>query len=253
MSAVDANNDGKPVRGQPIAGRRVLENLPSRARTTGEAALARSRTVRRLRLALPIFAVVLIAAFVFNTQSNGVDDAFLDDFEDITAATEELRMANPRFAGVDHNGKPFEITANAAKQNPDSKDIVELEKPRAVQGHAEEKSVVTAESGVYQSEANILLLNDNVKLEHEIGQNTYILTSPAATVSIKDEIVTSDAGVGGQGPDGGALKADRMKAYNAEGRVIFEGNVSMRIYPKTGKADNASADLKDEEISEAHE
>ena len=78
-------------------------------------------------------------------------------------------------------------------------------------------------------------------LEHEIGNNVYVFRSPAATVDIKDELVSSDAGVGGDGPGGGALKADSMKAYNAEGRIVFEGNVSMRIYP------NSSVDEKPDE------
>lgn len=240
-------------RGQPIAGRRVLDSLPSQARTTSAAAAARSRMIRRLRIALPIVAVVLIAAFIFNTRSNGVDEAFLEDFEDLTAATEELRMANPRFAGIDDEGKPFEVQAEWAIQSPGEKEVISLEKPRAVQGEGGDLTVVTAETGVYQSEENILELEDNVTLEHVIGKDVYVFRSPAATVSIADEVITSTAGVGGESVDGGALKADRMQAYNAEGRVVFEGNVSMRIYPKSKNdepAENAddAPSLKDVEI-----
>ncbi len=236
MSVADTSQIGATTaRGQPIKGRRVLESLPTRARTTGKAAAARSRLIRRLRIALPALAVVLIAAFIFNTRSNNVDQAFLEDFEDIAAATDELRMANPRFAGIDEHGKPFEITALAAKQDPNARDVVELEQPRAVQGAGDEKTVVTAQSGVYQSEPNILELTEAVRLEHEIGAKKYVLRMPAATVSIKDEVVTSDAGIGGEGPNGAALKAERMKAYNAEGRIVLEGNVSMRIYPKSAR------------------
>lgn len=254
MSAAVIDKDGELAPDLSATGRRVLGNLPTRARTTGAQALARSRMVRRLRLALPILALVLFAVFILNTQSNGVDDAFLEDFEDLTASTEELRMANPRFAGVDDKGQPFEITARSAKQNPGRRDVVELEQPRAVQGDADEISVVTADSGVYQSEANILELTDSVTLEHTIGKDTYVLRSPSAIVSIKDKVVTSGAGVGGKSSDGNALKADRMKAYNAEGRVVFEGNVSMRIYPKLEKdnddGDNGAPALKDVEINE---
>lgn len=257
MNAAVTENDRASApsteRGQPIKGRRVLDSLPSRARTTNRAAAARSRLIRRLRIALPIVALVLIAAFIFNTRSTGVDEAFLDDFKELTAATEELRMANPRFAGIDDKGKPFEIQAEWAIQEPGEKEMIGLEKPRAVQGEADDLTIVTADSGVYQSEQNILELSDNVTLEHAIGKNIYVFRSPAATVSMGDEVVTSNAGVGGEGPDGGALKADRMKAYNAEGRVVFEGNVSMRIYPKSKKepATDAQSDapsLKDVEI-----
>ncbi len=222
--------------------RRVLESLPSRARTTGDQAAARSRMVKRLRLALPILALVLIAAFLFNTSSNEVDDAFLKDFEDMTATAEELRMANPRFAGVDNKGKPFEITASSATQNTSVKDVVTLERPRAVQGENNGSTVVTADKGIYRSDVNILELEDGVTLQHEVGADTYLFRSPSATVSIKEELVTSNAGVGGEGADGSTLQADQMKAYNSEGRVVFEGNVRMRIYPKKDSADPAATE-----------
>ncbi len=236
MSESHRDDISAPQRGKSVKGDKALESLDFRSRTTGAQAVARSRLVRRLRIALPIFAVILIAAFIFNTQSNSVDQAFLEDFKSITATTEELRMANPRFAGVDNEGKPFEITASAALQDPNAKDVVELEQPRAVQNADEsEATVVTANSGLYRSEENILELTDAVTLEHDLGSSTYVLRSPEAIVAIKDQIVTSTAGVGAEGPDGATLTADRMKAYRNDGRVVFEGNVSMRIYPSSSE------------------
>ena len=222
------------ARGQPIKGRRALDSLDLGARTTGEKAAARSQLIKRLRLIFPLFALVLVIVFVFASQSNNVDqEAFLQDFENIAAANEELRMANPRFAGVDDKGNPFEITALAAKQDPSLEDVVELERPRAVQGADDAQTIVTADNGVYQSETNVLELTEKVRLEHELADDKYVLTAPNATVLIKEEIVTVNTGVNGEGPGGDALKADTMKAYNGEGRIVFEGNVSMRIYPKS--------------------
>ena len=226
----DENKPAEPT--QLASRRRVLDSLPSQARTTGTDAAARSRMVRRLRVALPIFALVLIAAFVFNTRSNEVDDAFLEDFKDIDATAEELSMASPRFAGIDDKGKPFEITAAVARQNQNLKDVVALDNPRAVQGEQDGTTVVSADKGVYRSDQNILELEDQVTLQHEVGSDVYVFRAPSATVSIKDEVVTSDTGVGGEGPEGRELTAERMKAYNGDGRVVFEGNVHMRIYPK---------------------
>lgn len=237
MAGQDADQDRKLARGAPIGDRKVLESLPSRARTTKEEAAARSRLVRRLRIALPIAALVMIGIFALNTGKGGPEDVFLNEFETLTAATEDLRMANPRFTGVDNEGKPFEITASAAIQNPEDQTRVALEAPKAVQGHEDDLSVVTADKGLYQSETNILELRDAVTFERQIGQEMYVLKTPEAVVNIKEETVTTTVGVGGDGPDGGALKADRMTAYNSEGRIVFEGNVSMRIMPKDRKDD----------------
>ncbi|VAW02517.1 hypothetical protein MNBD_ALPHA05-2549 [hydrothermal vent metagenome] len=247
MTAADTSQLGDTAQGQPPPRRKRLESLPTRARTTGQSAAARSRLIKRLRVALPTLAVILIGAFIFNTQSNQVDDAFLQDFEDIAAATDELRMANPRFAGVDGGGNPFEITALSAKQDPARQDVVELDRPRAIQGAADEKTTVTAQHGVYQSDANILELTDGVRVEHELAAGTFVLRAPGATVQIKDQTVASNAGVGGEGPDGETLKADRMMVFNAEKRIVFEGNVSMRIYP------NSARDLQKPEDSVAAE
>lgn len=235
MTAAVSDTNAPQAGGDQRSSRRILDNLPSGARTTGEQAAARSRLVRRLRLALPILGVILVSAFFFNTRSTKVDPVFLDEFKDMTATTDDLLMANPRFAGVDDKGKPFEITAKTAKQQPGQRNIVELENPRAVQGLEEDMSVVVADKGVYSSEENVLELSDSVTFEHQIGGDTYVLKSPAATVSIKSETVTSDAGVGGTGPDGATLQADHMTAYRGDRRVVFEGNVSMRIYPKSAE------------------
>ncbi|WP_375202466.1 LPS export ABC transporter periplasmic protein LptC [Hyphococcus sp.] len=249
-------DEERPAEPTPLASRRrVLDSLPSGARTTGDQAAARSRMVRRLRIALPILALVLVAAFLFNTQSNEVDDAFLDDFKDIDASAEELSMASPRFAGVDNKGKPFEITAAMARQNTNLKDIVTLDRPHAVQGENNGSTVVSADKGVYRSEQNILELEDQVTLQHEVGSEVYVFRAPSASVAIKDEIVTSDTGVDGEGSNGRELTAERMKAYNGDGRVVFEGNVHMRIYPKNAgpKPDENTANsdrpaLKDVDI-----
>jgi lipopolysaccharide export system protein LptC len=195
-----------------------------------------------MRIALPIAAAALMGVFILNTQRNSVDQAFLDDFEDLSASAEELRVAGPTYTGVDDMGEPYEITARSALQRPGGGDVLELDSPRAVQGGEDNLSIVTANKGLYRSEAHILELQDSVAFEHVVGGQSYMLRTPMATVAIKNEIVTSDSGVDGEGEDGSRLAAARMTAYRGEGRVVFEGGVSMRIYPKTKKdqADNGN-------------
>ncbi len=212
---------------------RILDSLPSQARITSEQAAARSRVVRHLRIALPVLALVLVIALLLNTRSQTSDRAILNDFADITANPEEVRMANPRFAGVDNEGKPYVITAEAAIQRADSDDIVELDHPRAVTHDDNNETVVTANKGLFRSKGKVLELSEEVTLERSIGSDNYSLRTPAATVLIDDKTVTSDQGVTGVGPSGETLRADRMRAYNENGKIIFEGNVSMRIFPKS--------------------
>ncbi len=212
--------------------RGALDNLTIRRRTTGEAAAARAQLMRRLRVALPVLALLLVVAFLLNTRTGGVDDAFLEDFADLEATTQNLSSLRPQFSGVDADGNPYEITADAASQKPENRDIVDLFQPRAVTSGGDNQSVVEAEAGIFNTEDKQLILKDGVTFEHVIGRDNYVLKSPTAVVSIDDQTLVSDKGVEGEGPGGATLRAERMRANNRDGVVIFEGDVNMRLYPK---------------------
>lgn len=208
-----------------------LDSLTIRRRTTGEQASARAILMRRLRVALPVVALLLVVAFFLNTRTDGVDDAFLDDFADLNATTQNLSSVKPQFSGVDTKGNPYQITADAASQKPETREIVELDAPRAITAGRDSQSVVEAKSGVFNTDDKQLVLKDGVTFEHAIGRKNYVLRSSSATVSIDDRTVVTDSAVKGDGPDGATLRADRMSADNESGAVVFEGDVSMRLYP----------------------
>lgn len=245
MAAVIREEKGQA---EGASGRRrgILDSLPNRQRLTGEEAARRSLLVKRLRIILPALAVTLVVALFLNTRQGVTDDAFLEDFTDLEATPEELRMANPRFAGVDDKGNPYDITAEAALQTPGVKEIVELVSPRAVTTGTDTKTVVTADKGVFKTKDNILDLTNGVTLNHSVGDNIYVFKTPSATVSLGDETVHSTSGVEGES-ESGALRADRMRAYNSEGRIVFEGNVSMRIFPDKTQLGAAPAEEPAEE------
>jgi LPS export ABC transporter protein LptC len=117
-------------------------------------------------------------------------------------------------------------------QKAEAKDTVELDRPRAVTTGLDQQSVVSAKTGTFNTEDKRLLLKNGVTFERTLGRDNYVLKTPAATVSIDEQTVVSDGGVDGAGPGGSTLKADRMNADNKSGAVVFEGNVSMRVYPK---------------------
>ncbi|MEO1015379.1 MAG: LPS export ABC transporter periplasmic protein LptC [Pseudomonadota bacterium] len=208
-----------------------LDALPTAPRLTGEEAAQHSATVRRLRIALPTIGAILVGVFIANTGRNHAEDVFLDELKSIEASTEELRMAKPHFSGVDADGTPFDITAESAIQTAGDDKRIGLEKPRAVSGGGGDQSVVSAEKGRFDSEANTLLLNDNVVFEHTVGADNYVLNTSSATFLIDEDRVLADTAVAGTGPRGATLRADRMEADNESRTVVFEGNVAVRIYP----------------------
>jgi lipopolysaccharide export system protein LptC len=231
-----------PIEPEPPAtkARGRLDSLTLRRRTTGEAAAARAATTRRLRIILPVVGLLIIVGFLATTRTKVGDDAFLKDFADLNAEPEQMKMAKPRYAGVDARGNPYDITAESATQRTESGETVELDRPRAITSSEDAKTTVAAARGVLSTSTNVLSLEDDVTFEHKIGPDNYVLKTKSAVVSIEDENVLSDKGVEGTGPRGSTLKADRMRADNKAGRITFEGNVSMRIYPKPASDPSAS-------------
>lgn len=229
MNASNTPGSKRATTSAKPATRRVLEELPSEQRTTSAQADARSLLVRRLRIALPVMALMLIGAFFLNTTSNQVDEAFLEDFAHLDAIPQELEMTNTSFAGINKKGQPFEITVTEATRTPTNDEILILDKPRAITSANSERSVVSANNGLYVQNEKILELENNVTFEHAVGSDNYVLRTPAATVLIDEDRVESDQGVMGEGPGGNTLSADRMKAYQSDGRIVFQGNVKLKI------------------------
>lgn len=212
------------------ADRVILGNLPSARRMTGEQAEQRSRTVRRLRLILPVIAVLLVGVFLLLGQSSEEDSAFLDDLKVDEIVAEEALVINPQFSGIDSAGKPYQITANTAAQNPDKDDLVNLEGPKAVLTDDYAETVATAKTGFFRSGQKILDLKENVIFERIINGKSYTLRSEAAVVGIEEQTLKSSEGVSGETLDG-KLRADEMEVFNQDGRVILKGNVRMKFEP----------------------
>jgi LPS export ABC transporter protein LptC len=214
------------------ARRERLDSLAPRRRLTGEQAAARSRFVGQMRIALPVLVVVLIGVFFASSRKGGDDDLLLSEtIRDPKSFTDKYAMSGADVSGVTKDGKPYRIEFESLTQAASKEDVAELVKPKATTHGDKQDSVVTANRGQMNSKDNRLTLEDQVTLTHRIGGETYTLTAPKADVDVKGGVVAIDSGVTGTSATGG-LRADHMRAYNAENRVVFEGNVSMRIYPK---------------------
>jgi hypothetical protein len=79
-------------------------------------------------------------------------------------------MVNPRYAGLDRYNRPYAVTAAVGRQVPDRNDVMALERPQAVMTvHSGASVLVTAATGVYQSQAQLLDLFEDVNLVHHDG------------------------------------------------------------------------------------
>ncbi|HEX3884131.1 MAG TPA: LPS export ABC transporter periplasmic protein LptC [Stellaceae bacterium] len=132
----------------------------------------------------------------------------------------ELRMLNPRYLGTDRENRPFVVTAAVGQQVPDNNDLMSLEEPKAdMKAHDGASVVVTAATGIYQSQGQILDLFGNVTLVHENGTR---ITTETARFNVADNSGHGDDPVEGHGPTGD-IKAQGFRFYNKGDTLIFTG------------------------------
>ena len=147
---------------------------PGRARAAWLAAAWRgpapdnrhSRRVALLKRVLPAIGVALLLLIAMWPRLAPLWERMRLAFPAIDLReARQLRMINPRYAGVDRLGRPFVVTAAVGRQVPDRQDLMSLEAPRAdMKTHSGADVVVTAATGIYQSQAQLLDLFGEVTL-----------------------------------------------------------------------------------------
>jgi lipopolysaccharide export system protein LptC len=179
-----------------------------------------SRRVAMMKLALPTIGIGLLLMVTIWPRVAPLFDRLRFNKIDLREAR-ELRMINPRYGGTDRSGHPFIITAAVGRQIPARDDVMALDQPRAdLQSHTGAAIVVTADSGVYQSQTQFLDLFGHVTLTHENG--TTIVTSSARLDTTNDAAEGHEA-VEGHGPSGD-IKAEGFQVIDKGAIVIFTGN-----------------------------
>ena len=138
----------------------------------------------------------------------------------------ELRMVNPRYAGLDRFDRPYVVTAAYGRQVPDRNDIMALERPKAVMTvHGGASVVVTAATGIYQSQAQLLDLFEDVNLVHEDGTR---FVTRRAHLNLSDNIAEGQNPVEGHGPSGD-ITGDGFRILSKGDTIIFTGQSSLLL------------------------
>jgi lipopolysaccharide export system protein LptC len=153
----------------------------------------------------------------------------------------QLRMVNPHYAGVDHLGRPFVVTAAVGRQVPDRQDLMSLEAPRAdMKMHAGADVVVTAATGIYQSPVQLLDLFGQVTLVHQNGTR---FVTDTARVDVANSSAEGGDPVVGQGPSGD-VNAAGFQILGKGDTIMFTGRSDMLLRGVTsGTAKRAPAAL----------
>ena len=136
----------------------------------------------------------------------------------------ELRMVNPRYGGLDRYNRPYVVTAAIGRQVPDRDDVMALERPKAVMtAHDGASIVLTAATGIYQTQPQLLDLFRDVILVHENGTR---FVTQRAHANLSDNSAEGHDPVEGHGPSGDITGQGFRILSNGE-TIIFTGESSL--------------------------
>ena len=190
------------------------------------AAQGHSRMVRRLRLVLPLVALVIVAglagaAFLPSLLGPGID------IGSVGVSSEGLVMAKPRLSGHDGD-RSYEVTADRAVQSLTNPKLVELEGIVAQITLPRGNWVrLQAKRGLYDSEAEKLKLTEGIVVASRDGEDAAL---DSADVDLKTGAATSSAPLEIRGPRG-TIRAGGASVSDPGGAIVFNNGVSLTIEP----------------------
>jgi lipopolysaccharide export system protein LptC len=191
-----------------------------------------SRRVALLKVALPAIGVSLLLMVMAWPRIAPLFDRFRFAAIDLREAR-ELRMINPRYVGTDRDGHPVIVTAAVGRQVPQRDDVMSLDQPVAnLQSHRGAKIVVTADSGVYQTQTQFLDMFGNVTVTHENGSK---FVTSSARLDGANDAAEGHAPIEGHGPQGD-VSGQGFQIIDKGDIVIFTGKSSLLL--KSTKQDN---------------
>jgi lipopolysaccharide export system protein LptC len=228
--AVDAN--------LPQAGPRYRVRTAEERERAFRSGRRHSRTVRVLRVILPVVAVLVLAGYFVSTQLNvtvGDVTASIDGMEMVDG---NLRMLNPTLKGSDKKSGKYVVRAEYADQD--------IQNPKIVKLHAIKADLATASGGwtrmkaargVFNSLDERLVMQDRITLATSAGITGEL---EHATLDMESQTLRSHRPVSFK-LDTGTVRANALTFRSEEKTLVFRGQVKVHLIkgPKEKKDGDA--------------
>lgn len=186
-----------------------------------------SRNVRILKVALPVAALVMVAAFAGVSYLRSATETPLD-IGGVGFEGGELVMDNPELDGFTADDLPYRMTASRAIQAVGKDSAIRLEEIRArVPIDESNWASIDAATGTYDRQRNLLDINSPVMLETTSG---IVARLDSAMVDIATSELTTDKPVEIE-LDGTHIAADSLKAEKGGKVLVFKDRVRVNILP----------------------
>jgi len=194
-----------------------------------DAAKRHSSFIRRARLVLMAFSGILILTLLWYFISTPKPEPQPDNPD------ETVKMINPVYKGRTADNLPFRITADEAArflQNPDETKLINPVLNFLRSGEVEE-SMVLALTGLYNSETQVLELNQDVHLKTDDG---YDCKTSHARIFVKGKRIEGDEAIDCTG-NFGRVSGSSYEINNNYSEFVFKGGMTALIVPE--KVDDA--------------
>jgi lipopolysaccharide export system protein LptC len=181
--------------------------------------LRHSRLVAAMRLVLPSLAAILLAVLALWSRFGLEGSRLMLSLTSLGPhRIDSLTMSSPRFAGIDEKKRPFTVSADQ---------LIGLTAPQADMTMENGAWVaLTADSGRYQRQAQLLDLLGAVNLFHDEG---YELHTHDMHVDLGSGRAVGHQPVRGQGP-AGELAAQGLELSNGGKRILLTGHAHLHFY-----------------------
>ena len=180
-----------------------------------------------MKVLLPATAAALMLLVVAWPQFTIEEEGFRLSVSKLAPGqAESLTMLNARFEGLDERDRPYTVTADIATQSENDTDLVTLERPKAdITLEDGAWLALTAKSGEYHKEAQVLDLTGSVNLFHDKG---FELRTESARVHLDEGMAEGAQPVKGQGSIG-TIQAEGFRVLDRGARIFFLGRSHMVI------------------------
>jgi lipopolysaccharide export system protein LptC len=187
-----------------------------------------SRTVRILRVAIPVATVVGIAGVFLIVYFNPLRmlAKLPIDIGNLVVAGTKITMEKPHLSGFTRDARAYELSADAAKQDLTKPDLIELSNIHAkVQMQDKSTVQISAFTGLYDNKAETIKLDRDIVLTSSTGFTGRL---SEATVDIRSGHVVSKHPVEIEMLQG-TLNANQLELVDSGELVRFDGGVNMTV------------------------
>src|SRR6185312_432048 len=149
-----------------------------------------SRSVRNLKIALPLVALATLVVFAMTLLNGAGIGPKIPNVDIPQIVAENLKMKNPHYEGFQADGGRYWVKAETAQQDLKTLGVVHLDHITGDMIDAKkQKTHLVATRGLFDNKANILELYDSIDVTGDGGLNAKLTH---ATIKTKEGIITSD-------------------------------------------------------------